>query len=210
VSISLYTLVQRLQVQAAARDNVPTQRQYEQSVRDAVVDFNNRASRLKACSFTITAGTAEYDLPADFWKFSGLSEVYAIEGVIVTDRIIPLPEGLPDEEYTVEGAHLTIYPTPTYTLTRRLTYGAGMVESGTPPTYASMNEREAVIVLKLARCFVLRTQEIAESAGVTNFKQGDVQIAMVSSGASLTAASERLLAEYEADVKAYVGSVLMM
>ncbi len=208
MSITLSTLVSRVEVNAPARDGVPTSGQYERAVRDAVIDFNNRATRLRSAIVDVISGTADYALPADFWKFAALVHPPVRRGgIVITSAIIPLPRGWPDEKYTITNGQLHIDPTPAYSARCVLEYGAGFVESSDPITYADMTEREAQIILLLAESFARGRQEIDESAGVTSYAQGDVKISFAGAGSTLQSASANLFARYEDAVRRYIGTI---
>ena len=85
---TLANLSGRLAELVAARNGTPTSAQYDQAVRDAVADFNDRAPRTKITTLTMVAGTASYALPADFLK------PIVIESLTTPDGVIISPAGL--------------------------------------------------------------------------------------------------------------------
>lgn len=208
MSIALSTLVTRLQTQVPADGGVPTSDQYTQAIRDAVADFNTRATRLKVTTIDVVAGTATYALPADFMKFSALKGLtLSRSNLLVTPGgIIPLSGPLV-ENVTIEGDVLRITPTPQYSLTRELWYGAGFVESGEPAVYAEMTEREARIILLYAQSAAYGYQAAVKAGTVTEYAMGDVRAKLSDAAADLNAAAAGALAEYQTAVDKYIGTL---
>jgi len=210
MSIALSTLVTRLSSSVPAQNGVPSADQYTQAVRDAVLDFNNAATRLSVATIPVVANQDTYPLPADFWKMIELASPVAFDGVIVTDRLTPaLPNSVFGcEVVTIVGSNLHIYPTPSYTIARLLRYGAGFIETGAPPVYAAMTEREASIILLLAQSLAHDMQESAAASGLTSYQQGDLKVTYNSGSTSASSQSDKLRARYQAKVTEYIGSVM--
>ncbi len=122
-------LIVRLKNTLPPQGGKPADAQYRQAVIEGVRDLGLRSPSTKMVMIAVVAGTSEYTLPADFVKledFPPLSR-FTQQGVLVTSAgLIPL-SNLTSERYSVRNAKLTIYPSPTYTLSRPLWYGAGYV-----------------------------------------------------------------------------------
>lgn len=214
MSIALSTLVSRLQTQVQTEGGVPTSDQYTQAIRDAVNDFNGQVTRTKSRMLSIVAGTATYELPVDFVKIISLKPVAARQGnhgqliLVTSSGLIPLSGPL-KETITIEGTVLRITPTPVYTLQRELRYGAGYVESGSPAVYAEMTEREARIVLLYAKSIAYGDLGAAKVGTVTEYTVGDVRAKLGNAATDLQTTATSALAEYQAAVEKYIGTVAM-
>lgn len=210
MSIAFSTLKTRLQNAVAARSGVPSSDQYDQALREAVSDFNERASRLKVTTINVVTNTALYALPSDFVKFVELQSplTMAVGNTIVTGQgLVPLPATF-DEQVTIEGANLRITPTPSYTMTRDLWYGAGYVESGSPVVYAEMSEREARIILLLAKAIAGGYKvDVAANSGITSVQIGDVRVDKSRVTQDLQAQAEVWQTQYETEVDKYVSTI---
>lgn len=214
MTILLSDLVDRLQVSEAPAGDAPSYAQYMRAVQDAVIDFNDRATRLKTALIAVHAGTATYALPADFVKFVALSDLAAVLSypnvIIAPAGLIPVSASF-DEVITIEGGQLLISPTPLYTLDRLLTYGAGLVlstDANHHAGYAAMAEREARIVLLGARAAVLELKLIGTTGSIKTQTMGEVSVTLADATSDLTARRNAARAQYEDAVKTYVGTIL--
>jgi len=211
MSILLSDLVEQLQADIPAQGGVPGAEQYESAVLTAVVDFGNRAGRLKRASLNIISGTAVYDLPADFLKMVKLFSLTALNGIINTPSgLIPVSDAF-QEEYFIAGGQINFYPTPAYNLAREYRYKAGFALTGTGASraYADMTQVEADIVMLSAQARATKKIENAAGGGVS-YRQGDVSVDTTGAAAALRASSDRLNTDYLAAVDAYIGTVLVM
>src|SRR4051812_19286525 len=78
MSITLASLVARLEADVPAVSSVPSADQYSQAVKDAVADLSRRASVTRVSTLTIVAGTASYALPSDFQRLIRLAQIGAV------------------------------------------------------------------------------------------------------------------------------------
>jgi len=204
--IQLNSLKARLQNSVAARGGVPGDGQYEQAIRDAVADFNNAATRMKVTSLAIQSGTATYALPDDLVKFVKLQSLTHHDPTLVisSDGLIPISPGF-EEFVNIEGVTLRITPTPTYTMTRELWYGAGHFE--TEGAYAEMTEREAAIILLLAQSITLSFQANVAAGALTSEQIGDERVTRESIARDTQKQADGYLARYREAVKGYVGTL---
>lgn len=182
MTILLADLISRLTADCPAVSGVPTTAQYEQAVKDAVVDLSRRASVVRVATLAIVAGTASYTVPSDFQKLIRLAQIGAVYGLssdvdygvyggawerdprggvyVSPAGLVPF-SGSYREQITVAGDTLTIYPTPTVSADRQLVYAAGdALVSGEYPT---LTEDRASIALLLAKATCL--DRIASSPG---------------------------------------------
>lgn len=211
MSIALSTLLERLRTDVPTSDDAPTDPQYVRAIQEAIANFNNRATRVKAATISVVSGTAEYALPADFVKLIGFAPL-AQPGsrLLITETgLIPLSHAF-EEIVTIEGDQLVIDPTPTYALERRLKYGAGHIETTVDgaQVYAEMGEREAEIILMLAKSLAWETIANAMAGTVTKTTLGDASFTYADPAASAQGKADDLHGKYEAAVARYIGTVL--
>jgi hypothetical protein len=211
--IRLDDLVEQLQEDVPAQDGVPTQAQYESAIKRAVIDFGERAGRKKIATLSIVAGTASYDLPADFLKLIDLAALYAKDCIINSSSgLIPVDLDF-CEDTTIANGVITFYPTPTYTLQRTISYKAGYALSTDDygEYYDDLGEREAGIIMLMAQAIAIgKISNVAASEGGFVYKQGDVSVDLSSHVAGLNKSVQELKNEYLAAVEIYVGTVLVM
>lgn len=210
MSVLLASLVADLQVAVPARSDVPTTVQCERAIRDAVRDYSRRRPMQRITTLSIVSGTATYTLPTDFLFVIRLLRLWHPDGVLYSaDGLVPVSAGY-EERYTVTGQTLTLYPTPSYTATRELHYAAGHVlEAG--GTYSFLTEGDVQILLLKAQASAIKLQaQAAAIAGeMVEYQIGDERVKRASAATSLATVAASLEAEYEAAVRAAIGSVGM-
>jgi hypothetical protein len=210
MGITLSAWVTRLQDDVPARNGVPTSTQYPQAIKDAVIDFNNRATRQKVITLQITSGQASYSLPTDFWKYVRLTWRTAKEVIISPQGLIPLTPFRPWDKHTIDISALTItfYPTPQYTFPRDLWYGAGHVLSGTTgsETYAEMSQQEYDIAHLLAQYHALMKQANKATQDAWQYQLGQESVNKTSLADKIREQARELKTQYDDEVKKWVGS----
>jgi len=156
-------MVSQLQSEIPAVDGAPTTAQYNQAVKDAVMDFSRRCGLVKIASLAIVSGTATYALATDFLKLISMDALVGMDGVIVSNNgLIPLSKDF-EEEWTIVNKQVTFYPTPAYSMTRYYKYKAAWV--AVSDDYTTLGDDEVQIVL-------LRAKSIA-SGKIANAQAGD-------------------------------------
>jgi hypothetical protein len=217
MTIPLFDLVTRLEIDVPAQDSTPTDAQYVFAVRDAVGAFGIKVGRKKHVQLNVVAGTASYALPADYLKVITLKPITEThEGVLVNSQgVIPLDTGLLSDTWTIAGKTITFYPVPTYTLARNLWYKAGYALTTDPdtddPVYADMTEEEADIILLKAQATAWRAiGGKVSSSQAWKYQIGDVTIDKTNLGKSLTGWIADLDKAFESRVKDYIGPVGML
>lgn len=200
---TLAAMVADLQSEVPAVDGTPTTAQYNQAVEEAVIDFSRRCGLIKIGSLSIISGTATYSLATDFLKMINLDALVGIDGVIVTDRLIPVSKDF-EEEHTIVNKQITFYPTPQYTMTRYYRYKMAWV--ATTGDYTTLGEDEAQIVLLLAKSKCL--MKIANDQAGDNIKYSFGAVSEDLGGASDTSRKNANDAEreYLDACKAYNGT----
>ena len=177
MAVSLVDLVWRLEGDIPVRDGVPSRMQIEACVAAAVRDYSRRRPMTRSVLLSIAAGTAAYDLPSDFLRVISFQPLFAIEGVLHTESGLVAPYSLPAESTSIAGLTLTIYPTPGYTLDRRLLYAAGHVLDA-DGAYPDMGEEDADILLNFAAAMALRvlSQTAAAAGELVEYAIGDERV----------------------------------
>lgn len=199
MSVSLARLVFRLLTDVPARDSVPSSEQYEQAVMDAVEDYGVRRPMQKTVDVAVVSGTASYDLPSDFVKVIKFERVLETEGVLNTSEgLIPVSSTF-RERVMVQGAMLVISPTPTYSATRRLWYGAKHVL--VDDEYATMTEADARVMLLCAQAMALFQQANSMAGAGWRYKIGDEEVDKSKLGAGVRGQAQARMAEYVAAVE---------
>lgn len=175
MSVSLSTLVSRLQSDVPARNSVPSAEQYERAVTDAVADFSRRCPMERSATLSIVSGTASYALPSDLVRLIQIESLTNASGVILSDvGIIPVSSSY-SERLMVQGSNLTIYPTPEYTVDRDIWYLAGQVLDANQD-YPDMDESMAGIVLLGAAAKALQWQANAAALEAWQYQIGDERV----------------------------------
>lgn len=207
----LSELVIQLKDKVPARNEVPTDAQYARAVRDAVIDFSLQCAREKISDLVIVAGTATYDLPADFLKIIKLySTRMELDGVAITPNgLVPINgiHGISREHTTIANRKITFYPTPTYNQTRSLRYLAGwsLTGSGEDAAYTDMGDVEAAIVLLKAQAEAKTLQINAEGGGVLAYRIGDESFDKSGGIQGMSVERDAKLAEYKTACADYNG-----
>ncbi len=179
MTITLASLVARLEADVPAVDGVPSTAQYAQAVKDAVADLSRRASVTRRSTISVLAGTADYALPADFQKLIRLAAIGAVYpsgdggwelgvggdprgGTIVTPAGLVPFTGTYREQVLIAGDTLTIYPTPQTSADRQLVYAAG--DALVDDAYSTLTEDRAAIALLLATATCIERQATASGS----------------------------------------------
>lgn len=174
---ALSALVTQLQGYVPASGGIPSADQYEQAIKDAVNNFNDRVGFKRRASLSIVANTATYALPADFLKVIELVTLPSngMVTIVGSNLILGSPghTGL-KEEWEILSGQITFYPTPGYTGTRYLWYKAGHVLDE-DDAYPHMDDADAGLIMLKARALSLRLKADQASAGLT-YRFGDVQV----------------------------------
>lgn len=200
----LTDLVTRLEGLAPARNGAPSAAQYEQAMKDAVGDLSLRGLRIKVDSVAVVREQAEYTLPADFEDLVSLERLSATSGELITpDGIIPGGQAMLSEILTINNGVLSISPTPSYSMTRRLTYTAGHVLA--EGAYAEMSEREAALALKKAGAECLTILANAAARDAWQYSLGDERVSKERLAAELRGQAQELERQYSQGVSAMAG-----
>lgn len=212
MSIALATLVTRLQGHVPAANGRPTSTEYENAIKDAVSDFNNRVGIRRRATLTMVSGTATYNLPSDFHSLIEFSTLPTFNGALAisSDGLIPLASGtgLTAEEYEVIGQQITIYPTPGYSGTRYLWYKAGHYLDGSS-NYPIMTEADVAIIMLKARASAWRFYGEGNSGESMSYSFGSVRVdKKPTAGSSVADRAKGLETEYEDAIKVRIGALL--
>lgn len=208
MAISLETLTTRLTADVPSRNDVPSADQYERAVQVAVADYSQRKSLRRFFDVAVVAGTGTYTLPADFLRSLGLEGWGATPtGVLNTAAgLVPVSAGY-EEVITFEDGTMTIEPTPTYTMTRRLWYKAGHVLDEID-AYPLMDEADAGVILLRAQALALRMQANVAVQEAWKYSEGDEAVDKTQLAKAMQDQAKALDAQYEAGLKQAIGAVV--
>lgn len=202
---TLANLVTQLQSEVPAVNSVPTSDQYNQAIKDAILEFSRLCGLTKRAELSIVANTAAYNLPADFLKLIWLESLVGADGVILSDAgIIPVSSSW-KEDYTIVNKVITFYPTPTYTLAREIKYKSAWVASS--GDYTTLGDDEAQIIMLKAKSICLGKQVNAANAGV-KYSLGAVSVDKGSGVESKSNKAEKLDDEFKEACDRYNGAIL--
>lgn len=212
MSKTLASLVSELQGEVPAEGGVPSTAQYQRAIKDAVMDFSRRAGQEKIWQLEVVSGTATYTLPDDFLSMIALESLTNPDGILYSptnSQLIPIPQNY-CERIIFRNGQLTLFPTPTYTLTRDMRYKAGWALNEAGDTYEDMGEEEASIILLKAQADCLKKKDNASSNDAYRYTIGGVTVDTTSQAGSSEKSIKSLEEEYDARVEAYVGQAFAM
>lgn len=197
-----------LQSEVPAVNSVPTSAQYEQAIKDAVMEFSRRCGLVKLADLSIVANTATYSLPDDFQKLIWLEALTGVDGVIISDAgLIPLGAEF-NEEHSVINKQITFKPTPGYTMTREYKYKAGWVltGSGDSQTYAAMGDAEQSVVMIKAKQLAKEKIKNSMAGGDMKYSFGAVSVDKTGGLEDLTREIFSLHSEFVQACESYNGN----
>src|SRR3990172_704225 len=213
MSIYFSELVARLMDDVPAENDIPSAMQYENAVKDAVADFSEQCGLEQIGTLNIVAGTAIYDLPADFMKLTLLETFFnAMDGVLHSvDGLLPVSATW-TEKFTIRNGQIRFYPVPRYTMARDFSYKAAWVstvidDEYPDEEYATMGEREARIILLKAQEIALNKGSNAQSGSGIKYRFGGGSEDLGGTGEGSRKTAYALQSDYEAACKKYNGTV---
>lgn len=198
MSVALATLVTRLQAQTPQRNGQPAD--YEQVVRDAVTQLGRDVPVVASTPLAIVAGTERYALPADFVRLIDVESVATVSGVnLTTGRLLAMPLRDVAEQIYIEGDEVRIAPTPVYSATRTLRYGAGYTLA--TGVYPRLTEHGARLALLYGQHLALMAQAADAAAAGWKYQIGDEMVDRSQHGRALREAAESVLTQYTLAVR---------
>jgi hypothetical protein len=201
---TLEQIVARLQEEVAAVDDVPSTAQFQQAVKDAVLDFSRRCGLEKFGELTIVSGTATYVLPDDFMKLIMLESLENPDGIIISDRgLIPVSANW-EERYVIVNKQITFKPTPAYSLTRDYRYKSAWIFVSDELQDAGEDEIQIILLKAASICF--QKQSNASAGAMKKYSLGAVSVELDSTSASNVSDAEARQKEYEAACEKYNGT----
>lgn len=191
---NLADLALRLERAVPPRNGAPAD--YEALVREAVQQLGQDLPIVTTTTLTIVAGTAGYNLPADFLYVIEFPQPAAYGDVMITNKLIPLPIGGLSERYYVEGDALRIEPVPAYSAARLVKYAATHALDGFGQ-YPRLSENGARIALLYAQHLALTEQANAQAGDGWSYKIGDESVDKRGLAAAIQAQAGSALKAYE-------------
>lgn len=208
MSTAMADLVSRLQAAVPAMGGLPTDEQYRHAIMDAVEALNDRMSRRKITTLAIVSGAASYNLPADFVRMIRLDGLLSGDGVMISpEGIIPMNAPMHEETWTISNGQIIFYPTPGYSMTREMEYGAGHVLAD--EAYAEMGSAEARLALMHAQAMCLTWQANAAAAQAWSYQIGDERVSKEQLATGLREQAKDLERQFWAAVNERIGPVGM-
>jgi Tfp pilus assembly protein PilZ len=189
-----------LQSAVPARDSVPSAGDYEQHVKDAVLQLATDVPLIRLGTLAVVANTATYSLASDFLFLIELEGLASTDNLIISDSgLIPMPREW-EETFTIEGTEITFDPTPTYTLSRDYRYAALYELTGSDPdeTYARMNQNGARFALLYAQYLAVMQQANAVAGDGWRYQIGDEMVDKSNQGRGMASQAQGLLTQYNA------------
>lgn len=189
---------------ASPPDSLPLPAYYESAIADSLAQLAQDVPLIRTATLNIVAGTASYSLPADFlFPIALAGMVQAGDGVLLTGAgIVPAPISF-SERYEVAGGQITFYPTPTYTMSRELRYGAGyaLVDG----EYPRLTQNGARLALLYAQYLVGLEKANSVAGQGWKYQIGDEMVDKSNQGKSIMAQADGLLKQYQSAVKQLKG-----
>lgn len=207
MAVTLADLKSRLQSAVPARGGVPSSSDYEQHIKDGVLQLATDVPLMRVATLSIVRGTATYNLATDFLFLIELEGIASADGVILSDAgIIPV-SALWEESYTVDGSEITFDPIPTYTMGRDYRYAAlyELTGGSGSETYARLTQNGARVALLYAQHLALTQQANGVAGDGWKYQIGDEMVDKSNQGRGLLTAAQGLLAQYQMAVKQQKG-----
>ena len=207
MAVTLAALASRLQSAVPARDGVPSAGDYEQHVKDAVLQLATDVPLVRLGTLAVVSGTATYELASDFLFLIELEGLASTDNIIISDAgLVPMPREW-EEEFYVEDTEITFDPTPTYTLSRDYRYAALYELTGDEgsETYARLNQNGARIALLYAQYLALTQQANVVAGDGWRYQIGDEMVDKVNQGKGLASQAQGLLTQYQGLIQSQKG-----
>lgn len=207
MTVALADLISRLQAVVPAKNGVPLAADYAQHVKDAVLQLAQDVPLPRTTELAIVAGIASYALPSDFQFVIELASLSHPDGIVINNSgLIPVPTTW-QERYEVVGGQITLYPTPTYTMTRILRYAALYELTGTSGSeqYATLTQNGARIALLYAQYLALSQQASAVAGDGWRYQIGDEMVDKSNQGKGISGQADGLLSQYQRAVQQQKG-----
>lgn len=205
---SLGALRLKLMELVSARGGTPNFRQYTLAIMDAAADYSERKPLEKTTTLSIVSGTASYDLPADFLRLISLESATATDGTLISDAgLIPVSDTF-KEYYTIAGGQITFIPTPQYTTTKRLWYGAAYLLND-DEIYADLGREGERLVMLKAQAIALQIQANKVAQEAWQYAIGDERVNKEKLAEALSKRAKEMSDQYEAAIEKQAGQVGM-
>lgn len=205
MTVALADLVSRLQVAVPAKNDVPSTADYQQHIKDAVLQLAQDVPLIRTAELAIVAGTATYTLPSDFLFLIAVDAIagHARDGVIIgSNGLVPVARDW-CERCEVVGGEITFYPTPVYTTLRTLRYAALYELTGTSGNeqYNALTQNGARIALLYAQYLALTQQASAVAGDGWRYQIGDEMVDKSNQGKGISNQADGLLSQYRRAVQ---------
>lgn len=204
MTIALSTLAARLASMVPARNSIPSSGDYDQHVKDAVLQLGQDAPLLRTATLSIVSGTVTYTLAADFLYMVEVVKPLKYDDVLVTNAgLVPVAAEY-NEMWDYYGNTLTITPTPTYTTDRRYRYAALHALNGSNE-YTTLDDNRARVALLYAQYLAIGQLANAESGTGWRYQIGDEMVDKKGAHADTRNQADAMLKSYQQAVKLLKG-----
>lgn len=209
MAISLGTLVERLQTDVPAYNSIPSGLQYENAVKDAILEYAKQRGRRKIEELSLVTDQASYALPGDFVSLIKIARpAYETSGVIVSSSgLIPTGlQGLARLQWYIEGANIIFEPAPTFDEVIELWFVAGFEDNGSGD-YTTMLDGDAGTLLLWAASICLNLQANASTQEAWSYAIGDERVDKQKQSAAFREQAKALEARFKNQIKTTQGSI---
>lgn len=201
--ISLNDLSDRLEIAVPARNAVPAD--YEQLVKDAVLQLSQDVPMARTTTINVVAGTVVYNLPSDFLSLISLPMPAAMGDVLITaSGLIPMAVGGLDERYEIVGGQIIFTPTPVYSMARTMRYAA-LYALDENENYPTLTENLARIALLYAQATAFAEQASSVAGDGWKYQIGDEMVDKTGQGKSISASADSAMKRYQDAVRRFSG-----
>ncbi len=192
-----------MQAAVPCKDGSPSATGYAAAIDAAVLAFSQRVPMVRVSSISIVAGTATYNLPADFLSLISFDQTTDGNVALTSSGIVPLGDQYSDA-YNIIGLALVFEDAPTFNETRDLRYNARHVTNESL-AYPDLVPLQAEAVIYKATADLLRQRAALEAGNAWSYRIGDESIDKKGLGDSIFKAADMFDAQFEKAVAALVG-----
>jgi hypothetical protein len=175
MALNLTSLATQLQNDVPQRGNVPSEAQYADCIQAAVADYGRRRPMLRRTAIDVVSGTAEYTLPADFYKMVMFQSALISGRVIIKPTgLIPVPANF-EESIEILGRTLRIVPTPAYSWEGRVLKYLAVHVLDDDQQYPNLEAEDVAVFMLKAQAIALRLIANVMASRVSDFSVRDVR-----------------------------------
>ncbi len=209
MTVSLGTLIERIEGDVPPYNSIPSGLQYENAVKDAILEFARQRGRRKIEELSLVKDTASYALPGDFVSLIKMARpAYETSGVIVSSSgLIPTgSQGLDRLQWYIEGTNIVFEPAPTFDEVLELWFVAGFEADG-GGDYTTMLDSDAGILLLWAASICLNLQANYAAQEAWSYAIGDERVSKEKQATALREQAKGLVKQFQDQIKTVQGPI---